>query len=68
MTLSIMVEYCYAECRTLALNAECHYAECRSAVCDYAECHGTLAITVLSNVCSQASAYLCHLSGAPPER
>jgi hypothetical protein len=45
MTLSIMVEcsyavsfmltVVYAECRQLALYAECHYAKCR-----YAECHG----------------------------
>ncbi len=49
MTLSIMVECCYAmsfmktvvyaEFRKLALYAECHYAEFHYAKCHYAECH-----------------------------
>jgi hypothetical protein len=29
----------YADCRKLALYAECHYAECPYAECHYVECH-----------------------------
>ncbi len=36
MTLSIVVEYCYDECRKLVLYVECRYADCH-----YAECRGT---------------------------
>jgi len=32
MTLSTMAEHCNAESHIKALNAECHYAECRGAV------------------------------------
>ncbi len=47
MTFSIVAECCYAECRhyaecrLLALYAECRYAECRHEECCYAECCGT---------------------------
>ncbi len=44
MPLSIIVECCcaveiHADCRKLALYAECDYAECNCAECHYAECH-----------------------------
>ncbi len=58
MTLGIIVECCYgasdlcrvsrmlsvayAECRKLALGAECRYAEWDYAECHYAECRGAL--------------------------
>ncbi len=37
--VSIMQSVMYAECRKLALYAECNYAECHYAECHYAECH-----------------------------
>jgi hypothetical protein len=37
---TFMLSGIYAECRKLALYAECHYAECRFAECRYAECRG----------------------------
>jgi hypothetical protein len=33
-----MLSGIYAECRKLALYAECHYAECCYVECRYAEC------------------------------
>ncbi len=35
-----MLNVIYAECRIIALYAECHYAECHYAECHYAVCRG----------------------------
>ncbi len=50
MTLSMMVECCYAvsfvlpvvyaECHKLVHYAECHYAECHYGECYYTQCRG----------------------------
>ncbi len=40
MTLRVIAEPCYAECRLEAPNIDCRYAECR-----YAKCRGAHFIT-----------------------
>ncbi len=41
--LSVVIFYCYAECRYAECRyAECRYAECRQAECHYAECLETI--------------------------
>ncbi len=44
MTLSVIAEHCYAECRLCWLTLMCHiedpYADCHSADCCYGEYHG----------------------------
>ncbi len=37
-----MLGVIYAECRKLALSAECRYTECHYAECHYGDCRGAL--------------------------
>jgi hypothetical protein len=60
MTLSIIIEFCYAvslmltvvyaECRKLALYAECQNAECHYGEWRYAECLGARGLAIDSAV------------------